>query len=221
MNNITLATVGIAGFHCRETRAGGWAVVIRVRGHEVVLHGQMKRLGVGECERHALTEATKALRQLSAPLGTLETTHDVKRALTGDLPKKKAPDLWSTGRQWWRSMGSEAGLRVARRPGDAFSEALRRAEISALTGAEKLRVTRDEDEVAGNVEVREERALARQERQTRRRERDRAKFEREVDVYLEASGGTRRGKSPTPFVPVGDLGDLADLLAALEAEEAN
>jgi len=192
MDNINAATVGIAGFHDRSSRMGGWAVVIRVREQEIHLHGQLKRTGVGDCERHALQEAIRALRRLSAPLDALETTHGVKRALTGIRSVEMSPDPWASGRQWWRGVGREAGLRVARRPGDAFSEAVRRAEISALTGAEKTRLMREEADAAGNMAFRDEQARERSERRAKKQEQDRASFEREVKAYAEASQGNRR-----------------------------
>lgn len=192
MDNINAATVGIAGFHDRLSRMGGWAVVVRVRGQEVLLFGQLKRIGVGGCERHALQEAARALRRLSVPVVALETTHSVKQALTGTRSFGKSPDPWASGREWWKGVRLEAGLRVARRQGDAFSDALRRAEVSALTGAEKTRFTPEEADAAGNTAFRDEQARERSERRVKKREQDRASFERGVDAYAEASQGTCR-----------------------------
>lgn len=188
--------------------------MVRVKGQEIRLHGRLKRAGAGECERHALQEATRALRTLAAPLGALEVTCEVKQALAGLRSSIKGVDPWASGRAWWRSVGEKAGLRVARRPGDSYSEAIRQAEVCALTGVEKLRMTLGEQEAAGNPEVQEEILRAKAERRKKRREKEQVRLERGINEYAEASQGTSV-QFPFAAVPRSSPDSLDRLLEAL------
>lgn len=171
------ATVGIAAHYHRASRKGAWAVVIRMKEREVTLHGCLKRAGLRDSERHAVGQALLTLQRLRAPLAAIEVTHDVKRALSAGAPRTNAAHEWREACGLWRVVSKgAAGIRVQRKPGDAYQEALRLAEITGITGTEKLHLTEAEKDTTWNrayrhrqAEKREERAATRAQRNTQRR----------------------------------------------------
>jgi len=140
----------------------------------MALFGAQDRTGTMECERHALQEAVRALRQLRAPLQALEVSLELKRALLGTYRPKGRSDPWGASKTWWKSAGKEAGLRVTRRPSDVYSEAAAMAEIAALSNTRRPRLSENELDTPGNrshhlaqVQLRAERIEKRAERRLR------------------------------------------------------
>jgi hypothetical protein len=193
------AIVGIAGHYDAASHQGGWAVVLRLDGRELVLHGQLPGTREAGCEQYSMRQAISALRRLRAPLRAIEVTCDVKQAVIQAHLRGPHARAWAPAREWWKSVAHTAGLRVTRKPNDAYSAARRMAGFAALTGAEKIKLLDKELDTPWNREHQERKAARQAEANERRADRARTEHDRnlerdKVNEYAIAKGR----ESPPP-----------------------
>jgi hypothetical protein len=203
MDTNSHAIVGIAGHYDPASGQGGWAVVLRVDGRELVLHGQLPGSREAGCEQYSIRQAISALRRLRAPLRAIEVTSDLKQAVIQPHLRGRQARAWAPAREWWKSVAHAAGVRVTRKPNDTYSAARRMAEIAALTGAEKIKLLDEELDTPWNREH-QERKVARQAEASERRA-DRAGTEhdgiRESDKVNEYAIAKGRESPPQDYRP--------------------
>lgn len=218
--------VGIAGYHDASTRRGGRAVLIRDNARQVELYGHVRRASVEACESHALMRGVQALKQMQTPLQAIETTIGVKRALVGgrgvDGPVRR--NLWDSGRRWWRSECLRAGIRVTRRPGDAYSVALNRAELAAATGCIKTTLTREELDTPGNRLLRESRRQERAQRRAKREHREAQQVADGASEYARVSGaGATYQRQAHPAIHEASMSieEMEAVMTSIEREAEN